>query len=116
MSNRRCGKTKRPQSFTGRPERESEAGSVAIISPSCNIAHDDLMTNSPRRRTRLCGRILTSIKVSRRGFGDPALVSGGDTTMTTETAILVGAITAAFIGFALTLWWAERQTRGLHRD
>jgi hypothetical protein len=22
-------------------------------------------------------------------------------------------ITAAFIGFALTLWWAERQTRGI---
>jgi hypothetical protein len=37
-------------------------------------------------------------------------------TMTTETAIMVGAITAAFIGFALTLWWAERETRSLHRD
>jgi hypothetical protein len=33
--------------------------------------------------------------------------------MTTETAIIVAAITAAFIGFALTLWWAERQTRGI---
>jgi hypothetical protein len=33
--------------------------------------------------------------------------------MTTETAIMVGAITAAFIAFALTLWWAERQTRGM---
>jgi hypothetical protein len=33
--------------------------------------------------------------------------------MTTETAILVAAITIAFVGFALTLWWAERQTRGI---
>jgi hypothetical protein len=33
--------------------------------------------------------------------------------MTTQAAIMVGAITAAFIGFALTLWWAERQTRGI---
>jgi hypothetical protein len=33
--------------------------------------------------------------------------------MTTETAILVAAITIAFTGFALTLWWAERQTRGV---
>ena len=32
--------------------------------------------------------------------------------MTTATAIVVAAITAAFVGFALTLWWAERQTRG----
>jgi len=36
--------------------------------------------------------------------------------MTTETAIMVSAITIAFIGFALTLWWAERQTRGMHRE
>ena len=33
--------------------------------------------------------------------------------MTTETAIIVAAITVAFIGFAATLWWAERQTRGV---
>jgi hypothetical protein len=33
--------------------------------------------------------------------------------MTTATAIIVAAITAAFVGFALTLWWAERQTRGI---
>ena len=32
--------------------------------------------------------------------------------MTTETAMIVAAITVAFIGFAVTLWWAERQTRG----
>ncbi len=31
--------------------------------------------------------------------------------MTTEAILIVGVITAAFIGFALTLWWAERQTR-----
>jgi hypothetical protein len=36
--------------------------------------------------------------------------------MTTQTAILVSVITVAFIGFALTLWWAERQTRGVHRE
>jgi hypothetical protein len=36
--------------------------------------------------------------------------------MTTETAIMVSAITVAFIGFALALWWAERQTRGMHRE
>jgi hypothetical protein len=36
--------------------------------------------------------------------------------MTTQAAIMVGAITAAFIGFALTLWWAERQTRGMKRE
>ena len=33
--------------------------------------------------------------------------------MTTEAAILVAAISIAFIGFALTLWWAERQTRDI---
>jgi len=33
--------------------------------------------------------------------------------MTATTAIVVAAITAAFVGFALTLWWAERQTRGI---
>jgi nitrogen fixation-related uncharacterized protein len=36
--------------------------------------------------------------------------------MTIATAILVAAITAAFVGFALTLWWAERQTRGFKRQ
>jgi hypothetical protein len=33
--------------------------------------------------------------------------------MTTEAVILVAAIAVAFIGFALTLWWAEQQTRDL---
>jgi hypothetical protein len=37
----------------------------------------------------------------------------GRPVMTTATAIVVAAITAAFVGFALTLWWAERQTRGI---
>ena len=36
--------------------------------------------------------------------------------MTTETMLIVGAITAAFVGFALTLWWAERQTRDAKRS
>jgi nitrogen fixation-related uncharacterized protein len=35
--------------------------------------------------------------------------------MTIETAMIVAAITAAFVGFALTLWWAERETRGIKR-
>ncbi len=33
--------------------------------------------------------------------------------MTTEIAIVVAAIVLAFTGFALTLWWAERQTRDI---
>jgi hypothetical protein len=37
----------------------------------------------------------------------------GRLAMTIETAMIVAAITVAFIGFALTLWWAERQTRGI---
>jgi hypothetical protein len=37
-------------------------------------------------------------------------------SMTTETAIIVAAVTTAFIGFALTLWWAERQTRGIRSE
>jgi hypothetical protein len=36
--------------------------------------------------------------------------------MTAETAMIVAAITAAFIGFALTLWWGERQTRGIEGE
>jgi hypothetical protein len=30
------------------------------------------------------------------------------------SVIVVIAITIAFIGFALVLWWAEHQTRGMH--
>jgi hypothetical protein len=33
--------------------------------------------------------------------------------MPTETAVVVAAIVLAFTGFALTLWWAERQTRDI---
>jgi hypothetical protein len=36
--------------------------------------------------------------------------------MTTETFLIVGAITAAFALFALSLWRAERMTRDLKRD
>jgi len=34
--------------------------------------------------------------------------------MPLESAFVVTAVTVAFIGFALVLWWAERQTRNLH--
>ncbi|HLK83158.1 MAG TPA: hypothetical protein VKT99_16920 [Xanthobacteraceae bacterium] len=34
--------------------------------------------------------------------------------MPIESAIVVAAITIAFTGFALVLWWAEHQTRDLH--
>ena len=33
--------------------------------------------------------------------------------MTIGTAVVVAAIVLAFTGFALTLWWAERQTRDI---
>ena len=33
--------------------------------------------------------------------------------MTIETAVVVAAIVLAFTGFALTLSWAERQTRDI---
>jgi hypothetical protein len=36
--------------------------------------------------------------------------------MPIETAIVVAAIAAAFIAFALVLSWAEHQTRDLHRE
>lgn len=39
----------------------------------------------------------------------------GRRNMTTETILIVGAITAAFAVFALTLWRAERLTRDLKR-
>jgi hypothetical protein len=35
--------------------------------------------------------------------------------MTTGTMFIVGAIAAAFVGFALTLCWAEKQTRDIKR-
>ena len=40
----------------------------------------------------------------------------GRSRMTTETILIVGAITAAFAVFALTLWRAERLTRDLKRE
>ena len=36
--------------------------------------------------------------------------------MPTETILIVGAITAAFAVFALSLWRAERLTRDLKRE
>jgi hypothetical protein len=36
--------------------------------------------------------------------------------MTTQTILVVGAITAAFAVFALSLWRAERMTRDLKRE
>jgi hypothetical protein len=36
--------------------------------------------------------------------------------MTTEIMLIVGAITAAFLVFALTLWRAERLTREVKRE
>jgi hypothetical protein len=40
----------------------------------------------------------------------------GKRSMTTETILIVGAITAAFAVFALALWRAERLTRDLKRE
>jgi hypothetical protein len=34
--------------------------------------------------------------------------------MPLESVFLVTAVIVAFVGFALVLWWAERQTRDLH--
>ncbi len=34
--------------------------------------------------------------------------------MSLESVFFVTAVTVAFIGFAMVLWWAERQTRDLH--
>jgi hypothetical protein len=36
--------------------------------------------------------------------------------MPMDAAIIVTVITAAFLGFAVTLWWAERQTRSMHQE
>lgn len=36
--------------------------------------------------------------------------------MPIESALVALAVTAAFVGFALVLAWAERQTRNLHRN
>jgi hypothetical protein len=42
-------------------------------------------------------------------------LSQGKTIMPPESLFFVTAVTVAFVGFALVLWWAERQTRDLHR-
>jgi hypothetical protein len=55
---------------------------------------------------------LTWIKVGVNRF-DHASFSSGRLAMSTETAIVVAAIVLVFTGFALTLSWAERQTRGI---
>jgi hypothetical protein len=59
---------------------------------------------------------LTSIKAAPPPIANPALLFEGRRSMTTETILIVGAITAAFTVFALTLWRAERLTRDLKRD
>jgi hypothetical protein len=63
------------------------------------------------RHARSVARHLTSIKVGVNRFGHASPVFRGDLAMPTETAVVVAAIVLAFTGFALTLWWAERQTR-----
>jgi hypothetical protein len=42
-------------------------------------------------------------------------LSQGKTIMPPESLFFVTAVTVAFVGFAMVLWWAERQTRDLHR-
>jgi hypothetical protein len=59
---------------------------------------------------------LTSIKAAPPPIANLALLFEGRRSMTTETILIVGAITAAFTVFALTLWRAERLTRDLKRD
>jgi hypothetical protein len=36
--------------------------------------------------------------------------------MPIENAIIIAAIVAAFLGFAVVLSWTEHQTRGLHHS
>jgi hypothetical protein len=38
----------------------------------------------------------------------------GTTIMPLESLFFVTAVSIAFAGFAVALWWAERQTRDLH--
>jgi hypothetical protein len=59
---------------------------------------------------------LTSIKAASVPIANAARLIEGRRSMTTETILIVGAITAAFAAFALTLWRAERLTRDLKRD
>ena len=39
-----------------------------------------------------------------------------ESTMPIENAVVIAAIVAAFLGFAVVLWWSEHQTRGLHHS
>jgi hypothetical protein len=59
---------------------------------------------------------LTSIKAASPAIAYAALFFEWRRSVTTETILIVGAITAAFALFALTLWRAERLTRDLKRD
>jgi hypothetical protein len=59
---------------------------------------------------------LTSIKAASLRIANSALLFEGRRSMTTETMLIIGAVTAAFAVFALTLWRAERLTRDLKRD
>jgi hypothetical protein len=59
---------------------------------------------------------LTSIKAATLAIANAALLFEGRRSMTPETILIVGAITATFGLFALTLWRAERLTRDLKRD
>ena len=72
------------------------------------------MGTTPRRRSELVE--LTSIKAAALPIADSAPLLEGRCSMTTETFLIVGAITAAFALFALSLWRAERMTRDLKRD
>jgi hypothetical protein len=37
-----------------------------------------------------------------------------ESTMPIENAVIIAAIVAAFLGFAVVLAWTEHQTRGMH--
>ena len=41
-------------------------------------------------------------------------LSQGKTIMPLESLLFATAVTLEFVGFALVLWWAERQTRDPH--
>jgi hypothetical protein len=59
---------------------------------------------------------LTSIKAVSVPIVNAARLIEERRSMTTQTILIVGAITAAFAVFALTLWRAERLTRDLKRE
>jgi hypothetical protein len=59
---------------------------------------------------------LTLIKAAAVLMVKSELLFKGRHIMTTETILIVGAITAAFAAFALMLWRTERLTRDLKRE